>query len=105
MNAFESARKKTEARLERMARQEATRLDVAVLEAPPPPPPVVVLKLKEKENHNLIVTVTVTAPNTDYTFTLTKKNIYSHVAPHRIKSDEIKKIIKDGLQKLVGAVD
>lgn len=105
MNAFEAARIKTEKRLERTARQEAARVDVAVIAAHPPSPPVVALALKEKGNNDLVITVRVTAPNADYTFTLSKKNIYSHVAPHRIKSDEIKKTIKDGLQKLVGAVD
>lgn len=106
MDQFEAARLKTAQREARKARYDVTEPRVEIVN------PDWVCKvevepqiIKEKPKKHGVFTVNVSLPNGDFSFTITKTNIFSNISPSRLTAAEIKKYMIEGLKPLLGGLD
>lgn len=103
MDQFEAARLKTAQREERKARYTQSELmPEQPIVLPIEPPPQI---LKEKPKRHGIFTVNVSLPNGDFSFAITKTNVFSNISPSRLTASEIKKHMIEGLKPLLGGLD
>lgn len=101
MDAFELARQKHAKNLERRLRTAPHQPieDVGVVE------PEVMEVPKEKPVHEAIIEVKVTLPDGEFSFALSKPNIYANATKSRLTRSEIKRCVENGLSPLFGRLN
>jgi hypothetical protein len=100
MNAIEQARRRYEVNKAARERQEAKKALVA-LEIPKEVPVEVPMA---KPTTDAVISVTVVLPNAEHRFTLTKKNVLQNVPNEKLKANEFRKCVVDGLRPILGDV-
>lgn len=103
MDQFEAARLKSKQREERKARYMESVPEPVFNEIPVPLEATQIFK--EKPKKHAVFTVNVSLPTGDFSFALTKTNVFSHISPSRLTASEIKRHMADGLKPLLGGLE
>ena len=104
MDQFEAARLKTQKREAMKARYasitepELVKHDLVVDVTPPE-------VSKEKPKKHAVFTVNVSLPNGEFSFTITKTNVFSHISQGRLTPSEIRRYMIEGLKPLLGGLE